>query len=90
MLDIDKVVNRLQHYKHLKKILEAHETRSASIALRKKWYERQRQSNYMNEYSKIRGELSRSVLKGISRAHLEKKEKKTLEALGAVAMDKIS
>ena len=35
MLDIDKVVNRLQHYKHLGKLLEAHETRSASIALRK-------------------------------------------------------
>jgi hypothetical protein len=89
MLDIDKVVNRLQHYKQLKKFLEAHETRSASIALRKKWYERQRQSNYMNEYNRIRGELSRSVLKGVSRAHLEKR-KSTLEALGAVAMDKIS
>ena len=35
MLDIDKVVNRLQHYKHLKKILETHETRSASIAFKK-------------------------------------------------------
>ena len=58
MLDIDKVVNRLQHYKHLKKLLEAHETRSASIALGKKWYERQRQSKYMNEYNRIRGELS--------------------------------
>ena len=72
MLDIDKVVNRSQHYKHFKKPLEAHEARSASIALRKKWYERQRQSNYMNKYNRIRGELSRSVLKGISRAHLEK------------------
>ena len=75
MLDIDKVVNRLQHYKQLKKLLEAHETRSASIALRKKWYERQRQSNYINKCNRIRGELSRSVLKGISRAHLEKKER---------------
>ena len=89
MLDIDKVVNRLQHYKHLKKLLEVHETRSALIALRKKWYERQRQSNYMNEYNRIRGELSRSVLKGVNRAHLEKR-KNMLEALGAVAVDKIS
>ena len=89
MIDIDKVVNRLQHYKHFKKVLEAHETRSASIALTKKWYERQRQSNYMNEYNRIRGELSRPVLKGVSRAHLEKR-KSTLEALGAFAMDKIS
>ena len=56
MLDIDNVVNRLRHYEHLKKLLEAHETRSASIALRKKWYDRQRQSNYMDEYNRIRGE----------------------------------
>ena len=43
----------------------------------------------MNEYNRIRGELSRSVLKGVSRAHLEKR-KSTLESLGAVAMDKIN
>ena len=89
MLDIDKVANRLHHYKHIKKLLEAHETRTASIALRKKWYDKQSNNNYMNEYNRIRGELSRSVLKGSSKAHLEKR-KTTLEALGAVAMDKIS
>ena len=89
MLDIDKVVNRLQHYKYLKHILELHETRTASISLRKKWYEKQIHNNYMNEYNRIRGELSRSVLKGSSKAHLEKR-KNTLEALGAVAIDKIS
>jgi hypothetical protein len=89
MIEIDKVANRLRHYKNLKKILEAHETREASIALRKRFYERQRHNNYMNEYNRIRGELSRSVLKGASKANLEKR-KKTLEALGAVAIDKIS
>ena len=89
MLDMDKVANRLHHYKNLKKALEAHETRTASIALRKKWYEKQRHNNYMNEYERIRGELSRSVLKGASKAHLERR-KKTLETLGAVAIDKIS
>ena len=88
MLDIDKVANRLHHYKNLKNILEAHETRTASIALRKKWYDKQKNNNYMNEYNRIRGELSRSVLKGASRAHLENR-KKTLESLGAVAIDKI-
>ena len=43
----------------------------------------------MNEYERIRGELSRSVLKGSSKAHL-KKQATTLETLGAIAMDKIS
>ena len=89
MIEIDKVANRLRHYKNLKKILEAHETREASIALRRRFYERQRHNNYMNEYNRIRGELSRSVLQGVSKAHLEKR-KSTLEALGAVAMDKIN
>ena len=88
MIDIDKVANRLHHYKHLKKILEAHETRTASIALRKKWYDKQKHNNYMNEYQRIRGELSRSVLKGASLAHLQNR-KKTLESLGAIAIDKI-
>ena len=40
----------------------------------------------MNEYNRIRGELSKSVLKGSSKAHLEKL-KTTLESLGAVAVD---
>ena len=75
MIEIDKVANRLRHYKNLKKISEAHETREASIALRKRFYERQRHNNYMNEYNRIRGELSRSVLKGASKAHLEKRKK---------------
>ena len=88
MIDIDKVANRLHHYKHLKKILKAHETRSASIALRKKWYEKQKHNNYMNEYERIRSELSRSVSKGASKAHLEKRRK--IETLGAIAIDNIN
>ncbi len=74
MIDIDRIASRLNHYKNIKNILEAHETRTASIALRKKWYEKQRHNNYMNEYERIRGELSRSVLKGASKAHLEKRK----------------
>ena len=70
MIGIDRIANRLNHYKHLNKILEAHETKSASLALRKKWYEKQKHNNYKNEYEQIRGKLSRSVLKGTSKAHL--------------------
>lgn len=70
MIDIYKVANRLNHYKHLKQMLESHETRSPSIALRKKWYDKQKHNNYMNEYERVGGELSRSVLKGASKAHL--------------------
>ena len=88
MIDIDKVANRLQSYKQLQKLLDAHETRTESIALRKKWIQKQKHNNYMNEYNRVRGELSKSVLSGSSKAHLEKR-KKGLQELGAVAIDKI-
>ena len=62
MIDIDKVANRLQSYKQLQKLLDAHETKTDSIALRKKWIQRQKHNNYMNEYNRVRGELSKSCL----------------------------
>jgi hypothetical protein len=88
MIDIDRVANRLNHYKNLKKILDAHETKTSSIALRKNWIDKQKQNNYSNEYDRIRGLLSQTVLKGQSRDHLEKR-KKNLQELGAIAIDKI-
>ena len=88
MIDLDKIANRLTHYKHMKKLLEANETRTALIAMRKKLYDSQKQSNYMNEYNRLRGELSKSVLRGETKARLEHR-KKTLESLGAIAMDRI-
>ena len=42
MLDIDKVVDRLTHNRNIKKLLEVHETRTASVALRKKWHDKQK------------------------------------------------
>ena len=38
-IDIDKEANILDHSKHLEKMLEAPETRTASIAMKKKWHE---------------------------------------------------
>ena len=74
MLDIDKVAHKLTHSRNLRKLLEVHETRTASIALRKKWHDKQKHNNYMNKYNRIRGELSKSVLKGSSKAHLENRK----------------
>ena len=47
-----------------------------------------RHNDYMTD-QRIRGELSRSVLKGAGLAHSQNR-KETLESLGAVAIDKIS
>ena len=47
--------------------------------------------NYESEYNRIRGEIARQTVfrGGTSLASLEKR-KKTLEGLGAVAVDRIS
>ena len=88
-MDLAKVTNRLHHYKQLRALLEAHETKSGLIGLRNKWLKKQKQNNYQNEYERIRGELSNSVLKGESRTHLEKREE-ALKKLGAKAVFQIT
>ena len=56
------IANRLHHYKQLRLKLEAHNTKAESIQLRKKWLEAQKRANYQQEYDRIRGMLSQSIL----------------------------
>ena len=56
------IANRLHHYKQLRLKLEAHNTKAESIQLRKKWLEAQKRANYQQEYDRIRGLLSQSIL----------------------------
>ena len=90
--DIQKhITNRLHYFKNVQKQLDAQATKASSIALRKRWLEKQKKMNYQNEYDRIRGEIARQTVfrGGTSLASLENK-KKTLESLGAVAIDSIS
>ena len=49
------------HYaKNLKDTMEAHNTKIASIAFRKKLLDDQKKSNYQSEYEKVRGILAHS------------------------------
>ena len=50
---------RLRQMEHLARQLEARETLVKSINQRRQWLERQKISNYQNEYNRIRGDLSR-------------------------------
>ena len=50
---------RLRQMEHLARQLEARETLVKSINQRRKWLERQKISNYQNEYIRIMGDLSR-------------------------------
>ena len=57
-----QIANHLHYYKRLQKVLDAHKTKAESIALRKQWVEKQKSTQYQDEYDRIRGELSRSVV----------------------------
>ena len=90
--DIAKhISNRLHYFKNGQKQLDAQATKASSIALRKRWLEKQKKMNYQNEYERIRGEIQRQTVfrGGTSLASLEKR-KKDLEGLGSIAIDSIS
>jgi predicted GTPase len=46
------------YFKHLKDMLEAHETKAKSINMRNQILDAQRRANYKNELSRIQGYLS--------------------------------
>lgn len=67
---------QLAYFKQLKKQLEARQTNIESVKLRHDWLQRQKVSNYHNEYDRIKGELSSSVLPiGVSKTRLENRQK---------------
>ena len=82
------IARKLHYYKQLQKQIDAHQTKEASIVLRKKFLERQKVANYQNEYDRIRGMIAQNDRKGVSVEHLKDK-KKELEKLGARAIDGI-
>jgi hypothetical protein len=90
-MDLDKMVaHKLHYYKNLQKQIDAHRTKAASAHLRKQWIERQKVTNYQNEYDRIRGMIAQNVVKnGPNTVELLKKKAKKLEELGAKAIDGI-
>ena len=85
-MNLEKAVkNRLNHYKILKTKLEAVQTKSALISLRNQFIQDQKRMNYQTEYDRVRGELSRSNLQGVTVEKLKNRQN-VLEKLGAEAM----
>ena len=88
-MDLQHMINRkLHYYKQLQKQIDAHQTKASSIEIRKKWLEKQKLNNYINEYDRIRGIIAQNERKGVSVEHLKKKAG-DLEKLGAKAIDGI-
>ena len=57
------IKNNLNYYEIVQKQLDAHQTKTASLQIRKKWLERQKANNYQNEYDRIRGLIAQNVVK---------------------------
>jgi hypothetical protein len=86
----ESIQRHLSYYKTIQKQLDAHQTKAASIHLRKQWIEKQKISNYQNEYDRIRGIIDQNIIKAGPNTN-EKLEKraKHLKELGAQIIDKI-
>ena len=60
--DRPELVGPLRSFELLKLKLDAHKSKGKSIALRKDWIVAQKRANYQNEYDRIRGLLSQTIL----------------------------
>ena len=79
---------QLSYYEQLQKQLDARETKQMSIYLRHKYLERQKIANYQNEYDRIRGIISDSVIRhGANTFEKLKERQNKLKELGAMAID---
>ncbi len=79
---------RLHYYKQLQRQIDAHTTKAHSIALRKRWLERQRVANYQNEHDRLLNLMSTSNLGATTKESMAQRIKK-LEELGAEAVNGI-
>ena len=84
------IKNNLNYYELVQKQLDAHQTKVASIQIRKKMLERQKVHNYQNEYDRIRGLIAQNVVKngGHSLDGLKRRASE-LKKLGAKVIDHI-
>ena len=79
---IEKQMKKSLHYfKHLKNMMEAHETKAQSSHFRRRLLERQKITNYQNKLDRLRSALSHAELRGLTagafKARIEKLEKLT-------------
>ena len=78
--------NAIKHFKRKKDELEAHQTKTALITLRKSFIENQKKHTYNNEYERLIGILTnKAITHSGNTAQLETRVKQ-LEQMGARAV----
>ena len=86
----EAIENNLNYDETIQRKMDAHQTKTASIQIRKKWLERQKVHNYQNEYDRIRGLIAQNIVKhGDSSVDGLKQRAKELKKLGAKVIDHI-
>ena len=77
---------QLNQLKRIKEQIEARETRTKSIALRKHILQKQNVMNYQSEYERLLGELENSAVPGSAKYRTAKERLGKLEKLGVDIM----
>ena len=85
---VEAIEQQPHYFKHVKNLLEGHQSKAQSIDKRNQIIERQNRLNYTLELERINGILSQTTpgLRHDSIEHL-KQRKKVLEDLGSVAVE---
>jgi t-SNARE complex subunit (syntaxin) len=77
----EKYRGHMKYFKHLKNLLEAHETNKKSKAFENEYRQKQRELNYRLEHDRISGELENNRLPLTTRTQLEERKQKLLNAI---------
>ena len=74
--DVDKhIASKIKYFENLKKQLDFHSTKASSIALRTEWLKKQKQTNYNNEYDRIRSVMEQNNVKEATVENLKRRRK---------------
>lgn len=79
---------QMAYFKHLKKQIEARETKKAWASLRHQSLQRQKMRNYQLEFDRVRNILENTNVQPATKRALEKRRAE-LEKLGALAISGI-
>ena len=80
----DAIINRIHYWNRVKHMMEMHEIKQKSIHFRKQLLENRAKVNYQNEYDRIRGTISPSVVPIQTKRNIQNRMN-DLEKLGAQA-----
>ena len=82
------IKNRPRYFQQIKDMLEAHELKAKSIHFRTKLLQDRRKASYQNEYDRLRGAVSHTVVSEQTKAIIEKRQVDLIK-LGALALPDI-